>query len=312
MTHLHLMPVFDIATINEDPEQVANIDQPFSKLCELNQAVKDDANFSGYCASSDTIAEVFETILPNDSKDNPIVQDLNDYVRSVDSYNWGYDPYHYTVPEGSYATDAEGSQRILEFRQMVQSVKQDIGMNVVVDVVYNHTNASGLNEKKSVLDKVVPLYYHRLVPDTGNVETSTCCENTAPEHAMFAKLIDDSVKTWVEAYKIDAFRWDLMGHHPLAQIQGTLTTAREANPEVYFYGEGWNFGEVENNKRFIQATQPNLGGTGIGSFSDRLRDAVRGGTPFDSGDAIRKNPRLCDRCSGITKRVKRQRGWHGR
>ncbi|MFB9216474.1 pullulanase-type alpha-1,6-glucosidase [Vibrio sinaloensis] len=287
MTHLHLMPVFDIATINEDPEQVANIDQPFSKLCELNQAVKDDANFSGYCASSDTIAEVFETILPNDSKDNPIVQDLNDYVRSVDSYNWGYDPYHYTVPEGSYATDAEGSQRILEFRQMVQSVKQDIGMNVVVDVVYNHTNASGLNEK-SVLDKVVPLYYHRLVPDTGNVETSTCCENTAPEHAMFAKLIDDSVKTWVEAYKIDAFRWDLMGHHPLAQIQGTLTTAREANPEVYFYGEGWNFGEVENNKRFIQATQPNLGGTGIGSFSDRLRDAVRGGTPFDSGDAIRK------------------------
>ncbi len=287
MTHLHLMPVFDIATINEDPEKVANIDQPFSKLCELNPAVKSDPEFNGYCGGDQTIAEVFETILPDDSKETPRVQDLNDYVRSVDSYNWGYDPFHYTVPEGSYATDAEGSQRILEFRQMVQSVKQDIGMNVVVDVVYNHTNASGLNDK-SVLDKVVPLYYHRLVPDTGNVETSTCCENTAPEHAMFAKLIDDSVKTWVEAYKIDAFRWDLMGHHPLAQIQTTLNAAREANPEVYFYGEGWNFGEVQNNKRFIQATQPNLGGTGIGSFSDRLRDAVRGGSPFDSGDALRK------------------------
>ncbi|WP_394143264.1 pullulanase-type alpha-1,6-glucosidase [Vibrio atypicus] len=287
MTHLHLMPVFDIATINEDPTQVANIDQPFSKLCELNTAIKSDADFNTYCDSGDTIAEVFASLVPNDSKENPLVQDLNDYVRSVDSYNWGYDPYHYTVPEGSYATNAEGSQRILEFRQMVQSVKEEIGMNVVVDVVYNHTNASGLNDK-SVLDKVVPLYYHRLVPDTGNVETSTCCENTAPENAMFAKLIDDSVKTWVEAYKIDAFRWDLMGHHPLAQIQATLSAAREANPEVYFYGEGWNFGEVENNKRFVQATQPNLGGTGIGSFSDRLRDAVRGGSPFDSGDALRK------------------------
>lgn len=305
MTHLHLMPVFDIATINEDPQQVANIDQPFSKLCDLNTAVKNDANFSGYCASSDTIADVFAAILPNDSKENPVVQDLNDYVRSVDSYNWGYDPYHYTVPEGSYSTDAEGSQRILEFRQMVQSVKQDIGMNVVVDVVYNHTNASGLHEK-SVLDKVVPLYYHRLVPDSGNVETSTCCENTAPEHAMFAKLIDDSVKTWVEAYKIDAFRWDLMGHHPLAQIQTTLSTAREANPDVYFYGEGWNFGEVADNKRFVQATQPNLGGTGIGSFSDRLRDAVRGGSPFDSGDALRKTQGFATGAAVLPNELNRQ------
>lgn len=83
---------------------------------------------------------------------------------------------------------------------MVQSIKQDIGMNVVVDVVYNHTNASGLNDK-SVLDKVVPLYYQRLTPDTGAVETTTCCDNTAPENAMFAKLIDDSVQTWVKAIR---------------------------------------------------------------------------------------------------------------
>jgi hypothetical protein len=50
---------------------------------------------------------------------------------------------------------------------------------------------------------------------------------------------------------------------------------------VYVYGEGWNFGEVANNARFTQATQGQLGGTGIGTFSDRLRDAVRGGGPFD-------------------------------
>ncbi|KGY12844.1 pullulanase [Vibrio tubiashii] len=288
MTHLHLMPVFDIATINEDPDQVANIDEPFSKLCNLVSAVNSDANFSGYCDSGLTIADVYAEVLNSDNKATPLVQDLTQYVRSVDGYNWGYDPFHYTVPEGSYATNAEGTQRIVEFREMVQAVKQDIGMNVVVDVVYNHTNASGYQSDKSVLDKVVPLYYHRLVPDTGVVETSTCCENTAPEHAMFAKLIDDSIQTWVRDYKIDAFRWDLMGHHPLSQIEQTLAAAREINPEVYFYGEGWNFGEVADDKRFVQATQKHLGGTGIGSFSDRLRDAARGGSPFESGDDTRR------------------------
>ncbi|WP_338046935.1 pullulanase-type alpha-1,6-glucosidase [Photobacterium alginatilyticum] len=288
MTHLHLMPVFDIATINEDPAKVADIDEDFSKLCEVNPAVK-DSEFSKYCTGGGSIADAFAELAAEDSKDNAKVEALNEFVRSVDSFNWGYDPFHYTVPEGSYASNAEGTARILEFRKMVQSVKQDIGMNVVVDVVYNHTNASGLNDK-SVLDKVVPLYYQRLVPDTGSVETSTCCDNTAPEHAMFAKLIDDSVQTWVKAYKIDAFRWDLMGHHPLAQMKGTLEAARKINDEVYFYGEGWNFGEVENDKRFVQATQKHLGGTGIGSFSDRLRDAVRGGSPFDGGEGIRKTP----------------------
>ncbi|WP_220720674.1 pullulanase-type alpha-1,6-glucosidase [Agarivorans litoreus] len=285
LTHLHLMPVFDLATINEDPAKVANIDDAFSKLCSVNPAVN-ESEFSSYCGSGQTLAEVFAELSDEDGIESPKVQALNEYVRGVDSYNWGYDPYHFNVPEGSYSTNAEGTARILEFREMVKSVKETLGLNVVVDVVYNHTNASGLNDK-SVLDKVVPLYYQRLVPDTGMVETSTCCDNTAPEHAMYAKFIDDSLELWTEQYKIDAYRWDLMGHHPLEQMIGTLEAARAVNPEVYFYGEGWNFGEVQDDRRFVQATQKNLGGTGIGSFSDRLRDAVRGGSPFDEADGIR-------------------------
>src|SRR5206468_1524843 len=46
------------------------------------------------------------------------------------------------------------------------------------------------------------------------------------------------------------------------------------------YGEGWDFGEVANNARGTNATQRNMAGTGIGTFNDRLRDAVRGGGPF--------------------------------
>ncbi|WP_306331584.1 pullulanase-type alpha-1,6-glucosidase [Vibrio injensis] len=288
VTHLHLLPVFDIATINEDPSKVADIDQPFSKLCQLQPAVKNDDDFGRYCSDSMTISAVFHQLKGNDTKQNPVVQRLNSFVRDVDSFNWGYDPFHFTVPEGSYSTNPDGTTRIKEFRQMVMAVKQEIGMNMVMDVAYNHTNEAGVSDK-SVLDKIVPWYYQRLNEFSGQVETSTCCSNTAPENRMFAKLIDDSIYTWTKAYKIDAFRWDLMGHHPLTQIVHTLAVAREANPEIYFYGEGWNFGEVANDRQFKQATQLNLAGTGIGSFSDRLRDAVRGGGPFDSQKLLRSN-----------------------
>ncbi len=286
VSHLHLLPVFDIATVNEDPAKVANLQDDFSKLCQVNAEVK-DSKFGGYCGGGQTIEAVLADLQGADSKENPQVQELSGYLRGVDSFNWGYDPYHYTAPEGSYATDAEGSQRILEFREMVKAIKQNIGMNVVMDVVYNHTNEAGLGPK-SVLDKIVPWYYQRLNPETGSVENSTCCSNTAPEHAMFAKLMDDSLVTWARDYKIDAFRFDLMGHHPKDQMVQALAAVKQVNPEMYFYGEGWNFGEVQDDKRFVQATQKHLAGTGIGSFSDRLRDAVRGGSPFDGGDTIRK------------------------
>lgn len=286
VSHLHLLPVFDIATVNEDPAKVANIGDDFGKLCQVNPEVQ-NSKFAGYCSSGQTIAAVLGDLQGGDSKENPQVQELYGYLRGVDSFNWGYDPYHYTTPEGSYATNAEGSQRILEFREMVKAIKQNIGMNVVMDVVYNHTNEAGLGPK-SVLDKIVPWYYQRLNPETGSVENSTCCSNTAPEHAMFAKLMDDSLVTWARDYKIDAFRFDLMGHHPKDQMVQALAAVKQVNPEMYFYGEGWNFGEVQDDKRFVQATQKHLAGTGIGSFSDRLRDAVRGGSPFDGGDTIRK------------------------
>lgn len=288
VTHLHLLPIFDIATIDEDTQQVANIEQPFSTLCAINPEVS-QSTFSADCQSNLTIAEVLEREQSSDSAENPKVQELNRLISATDSFNWGYDPFHYTVPEGSYAINAEGKSRILEMREMVQAVKQDINMNVVMDVVYNHTNSAGPLSDTSVLDKIVPWYYNRLNPLTGAVENSTCCSNTAPEHAMMAKLIKDSLVVWSRDYKIDAFRFDLMGHHPLSQIQDALQAVQNVDPQTYFYGEGWNFGEVENDKLFVQATQSNLAGTGIGSFSDRLRDAVRGGGPFDGGNALREN-----------------------
>lgn len=206
-------------------------------------------------------------------------------VRERDCYNWGYDPWHFDVPEGSYATDADdAAARVREFRAMVQALHA-AGLRVGLDVVYNHTMASG-QDRQSVLDRIVPGYYHRLNGD-GAVETSTCCANTATEATMMAKLMIDSAVVWARDYRIDSFRFDLMGHQPKAamlELQRAVDAAAERR--VHLLGEGWNFGEVANGARFPQAAQGVLNGSGIATFSDRMRDAARGGRAGDRGGAL--------------------------
>jgi pullulanase-type alpha-1,6-glucosidase len=157
-----------------------------------------------------------------------------------------------------------------------------------MDVVYNHTTSSGQNAT-SVLDKVVPDYYFRYNA-TGGIERSTCCENTASENLMMAKLMIDSAVTWVRDYRISSLRFDIMGHHPRALIE-TLKARVEAaaGRKVQIVGEGWNFGEVANGARFVQAEMLSLNGSGIGSFNPLIRDAVRGGGCCDGGDAVVAN-----------------------
>ncbi|MCA2998649.1 MAG: DUF3372 domain-containing protein [Rhodocyclaceae bacterium] len=247
VTDVHLLPVFDIATIPE----VGCISPRIGRASPASEAPQA------------RIAQVAEK----------------------DCFNWGYDPFHFTAPEGSYASSAgDGAARILEFRQMVQSLHR-IGLRVGMDVVYNHTAASGQHQK-SVLDRIVPGYYHRL-NENGEVERSTCCENTATEHRMMAKLMADSVVTWARHYAIDSFRFDLMGHQPreaMLKLQARLT--KETGRQIPLIGEGWNFGEVLNGRRFIQASQLSLNGTNIATFSDRARDAIRGGGATDGGEKL--------------------------
>ncbi|WP_307872605.1 pullulanase-type alpha-1,6-glucosidase [Paractinoplanes ovalisporus] len=251
LTHVHLLPAFDFASV---PDRRSD---QLTPACDL-------AGFP-----------------PDSHEQQRAVTEIADR----DGFNWGYDPWHWTTPEGSYAVDPAGPSRIIEFRQMVAALNE-AGLRVVMDVVYNHTMADGTG-RFSVLDRLVPGYYHRQLAD-GSTAESTCCPNTAPEHMMMSKLVVDSVVTWARQYRIDGFRFDLMGHHPRANILEVrvnldhLTRAVEGveGKEIYLYGEGWNFGEVADDARFAQATQINMAGTGIGTFNDRLRDAARGGGAF--------------------------------
>jgi pullulanase/glycogen debranching enzyme len=227
-----------------------------------------------------------EPVLPADAApDSPTVQAIIGAVRDRDCFNWGYDPWHYTVPEGSYATEPDdAAKRVREFRAMVQALHA-AGLRVGLDVVYNHTMAGG-QDPQSVLDRIVPGYYHRLDAE-GAITTSTCCPNTATEARMMARLMIDSAVAWVRHYRIDSFRFDLMGHQPKAamlELQRAVDAA--AGRRIPLLGEGWNFGEVADGARFVQASQRSLPGTGIGTFSDRMRDAARGGGAGDRREGL--------------------------
>ncbi|KUH38122.1 pullulanase-type alpha-1,6-glucosidase [Streptomyces kanasensis] len=208
-------------------------------------------------------------------------------TQARDAYNWGYNPFHFTVPEGAYATAPDGTDRIVQFRQMVKAI-HDAGLNVVMDVVYNHTAAAG-QDAASVLDKIVPGYYQRL-DATGTVTRDSCCADTAPENAMMNKLVVDSVTTWAKHYRIDGFRFDLMGLDPKQTMLDVKSSLAKLTPgrdgingkASLLYGEGWDYGIVANDARFAQATQKNMAGTGIGTFNDRLRDGARGGGVSDA------------------------------
>ncbi|MBA4175919.1 MAG: DUF3372 domain-containing protein [Leptothrix sp. (in: Bacteria)] len=246
LTDVHLLPVFDFATV---PEQG--------------------------CATPDAARLA---ALPPDGDGQ---QALVAAGAAADCYNWGYDPLHFTAPEGSYATDAaDGAARIVEFRRMVMALHR-AGLRVGMDMVYNHTSASG-QKRNSVLDRIVPGYYQRLNAQ-GAVETSTCCDNTATENAMMAKLMIESAVVWARDHHIDGMRFDLMGHQPRAAMERLQAAVnRAAGRHIHLLGEGWNFGEVKDGARFEQAAQGRLAGTGIASFSDRGRDAVRGGGCCDA------------------------------
>ncbi len=280
---IHLLPVFDIATINEDRKQRLHLDDSLTTLCRLMPDVELCRDDSYSQNQQLTVSQYLQQMSVNSAD----AQALIEQIRAVDDYNWGYDPLHYTVPEGSYSHTPEGSERIVSFRTMVQALHR-MGFRVVMDVVYNHTHSSGLH-KHSILDKIVPGYYQRLHPLTGQVEQSTCCANTATERAMMAKLMTDSLQVWARDYAIDGFRFDLMGHQPKATMLAARQAVQRIDKDNYFYGEGWNFGEVANDQRFVQASQLNLSNTEIGTFSDRLRDAIRGPGFNISGHAIRAN-----------------------
>jgi pullulanase len=225
---------------------------------------------------------------------------VNDFARvdelnPEEDYNWGYDPLYFQAPEGSYSTQPEEPiSRINELKQLIHTFHQE-GLSVILDVVYNHV----YKLEKSDFEKIVPGYYFRYHPD-GSLSNGTGVGNDiASERQMVRKFILDTVDFWLREYKIDGFRFDLMGILDTETMLQIRDRTKQEKVPIMLLGEGWDMGTaLPSNKKAASYNSWTL--PGICFFNDFFRDSVKGelflekGTGYvnGSGRFIERMPHL--------------------
>ena len=204
-----------------------------------------------------------------------------DYAQKNDDeeYNWGYNPYHYNVPEGRYVTTdyEDGTQAVKEMRAMIAAF-HDAGIAVNMDVVYNHTSGTGLG---SLYDMTIPYYYYRLDSE-GNYSNGSGCGNETDSSApMFRQYMIESLKHWMLDYHINGFRFDLMGLHEVETMKEIYKALSEIDPNVMVYGEPWTGGtspvvNAVGKSNINKCADDTYATNGVGCFNDDFRNAIKG------------------------------------
>ncbi|MEJ8304116.1 type I pullulanase [Saccharibacillus sacchari] len=207
---------------------------------------------------------------------------VNECDVTPESYNWGYDPQNYNVPEGSYASEPHNPEsRIRELKQLVQALHAR-GIRVVVDVVFNHT----FSVEDGPFDPVVPGYFYRFNKYGELSNGSGVGNELATERPMVRKYILDSLLYWAEEYHVDGFRFDLMGLIDTTTMRTIASVLHEkVDPNLLIYGEPWTALDSPLRELTLKGSQQ---GGGFAVFNDNFRNALKGdgdgwGTGFVSG-----------------------------
>lgn len=234
--------------------------------------VKDKGKFLGFIEKLPHLKELGIThiqLLP--VYDFLTVNEEAEYFKFDHNYNWGYDPELYNNVEGSYASNPEEPiNRIYELKKLIQAIHQS-GMKIVLDVVYNHTYRA----EDSNLNILVDKYYYRQLEDGSFADGTGCGNEIASERPMVRKLILDSLKYWVNEYKVDGFRFDLMGVMDIETANIIVEELRKIRPDILIHGEPWAGGwtPLSDKKTTSKGKQSQLG---FALFNDDFRDAVKG------------------------------------
>jgi pullulanase len=215
------------------------------------------------------------------------------------SFNWGYDPMNYNVPEGSYSSDpTKPTARITELKQAIQAM-HDQKLRVNMDVVYNHVYNAGAFSQESI----VPGYWFR-TDETGALTNGSGCGNdVASERPMVRKFIVDSVKYWASEYNLDGFRFDLMGLMDIQTINEVTASLKVIDPTIIVIGEGWNMGTLPDDQKANQINIAKL--NNVAHFNDQIRDGLKGSVfnATDTGWATGKLSAAADIYAGIVGNV---------
>ena len=193
-------------------------------------------------------------------------------VNSDLNYNWGYNPYHYNVPEGRYVeySTGDGIDAVNQMRSMIEKL-HEAGIAVIMDVVYNHTSGT---QGGSLYDSTVPYYYYRLNADGSYSNGSGCGNETDSEAPMFKKYMIETLKHWMLDYHINGFRFDLMGLHSKETMAEIYKELSAIDSNVLVYGEPWT-GRDARVKNGCTGSVPSEA-YGVGAFDDDFRDAIKG------------------------------------
>ena len=205
---------------------------------------------------------------------------LSDYASSDSNYNWGYDPQNYFSLTGMYSSDPKNPEkRIAEFKNLVNEIHKR-GMGAILDVVYNHT------ANVDIFEDLEPNYYHFMDAD-GTPRTSFGGGRLGTTHYMSKRVMVDSIKYLVETYKVDGFRFDMMGDHDAASVEEAYKAARALNPNLIMLGEGWRTYSGDENMPTQPADQDWMKHTDtVAVFSDDIRNNLKSGYPNEGQPAF--------------------------
>ncbi|MFB7635046.1 glycogen debranching protein GlgX [Streptomyces sp. NPDC056149] len=193
--------------------------------------------------------------------------------RGLHNY-WGYNSIGYFAPHAGYAATGTRGQQVGEFKRMVRAL-HDAGVEVILDVVYNHTAEAGERGPTLSLRGIDNRGYYRLPGDPRRYADYTGCGNTLHVvQPQVLRLITDSLRYWVTEMGVDGFRFDLAAAlarslHDVDMLSPFLAVIAQ-DPvlrRVKLIAEPWDIG---------------AGGYQVGAFpplwtewNDRYRDTVR-------------------------------------
>ena len=205
---------------------------------------------------------------------------LDAYASSDSNYNWGYDPQNYFSLTGMYSENPnEPAKRIEEFKNLVAAIHAH-GMGVILDVVYNHT------AKTAIFEDLEPNYYHFMDAD-GTPRSSFGGGRLGTTHYMSRRVLVDSIAYLTKEYKVDGFRFDMMGDHDAESIEQAYHAARALNPNLIMLGEGWVTYTGDENSPVQPADQSWMKDTDtVAVFSDDIRNTLKSGYPNEGTPAF--------------------------
>ena len=188
-----------------------------------------------------------------------------------DLYGWGYDAVHHFSPEGWYATERFSARRVREVKELVSELHQR-GIRVTLDVVFNHTFEAINIGRVYSFEGLVPGYYYRLQPDGSYWNGSGVGNEFRTEAPMVRRYLLDCLKHWVTEYKVDGFRFDLLGLLDRETIELIVAELRALEPNLLLYGEPWAGGATPIEIVHKGAQR----GRQWAVFNDHFRDALKG------------------------------------